>query len=38
MIARKTWIRPMSYFEEERRAIDAAVAGAAAQGEATRAA
>jgi SAM-dependent methyltransferase len=38
MIARKTWLRPMSYFEEERRAIDAELASAAAPGEAARAA
>jgi SAM-dependent methyltransferase len=38
MIARKTWLRPASYFEEESRAIQAARQGAAAPGEAVRAA
>jgi SAM-dependent methyltransferase len=38
MIARKVWIRHMSYFEEENRAIQAERAGTAAPGEAVRAA
>jgi SAM-dependent methyltransferase len=38
IIARKVWTHPMSYFEEESRAIQAARAGAAAGGEAVCAA